>query len=289
VDDRAGLSTDEDSDGEGPAKTPRLADKPKKTRKRKVMLMTSRGITHRVRHLTQDLLKLLPHAKKDAKYDMRDGLQAINEVAEMKNCDCTIMLECRKKSDVYMWLSKTPNGPSAKFQMANIHTMDELNLSGNCLMGSRPLLSFDAAFEESAYLQVTQELLRQMFAVPRGHLKSKPFIDHIYHFGVVDERIWFRNYQVVYPPNEKDSLANIELVEVGPRFVLYPIRVFSGSFGGKTLYKNPEYITPTQLRVMAKRRSGSKYESRKGDEHRREMHLKQYEGAEEDELADVFK
>ena len=71
----------------------------------------------------QDLLKMLPHSKKDAKFDMRDGLPAINEVdehvdvvsgpvstrcftvqvAEMKNCDCTMMLECRKKSDVYLW------------------------------------------------------------------------------------------------------------------------------------------------------------------------------------------
>ena len=32
-----------------------------------------------------------------------------------------------------------------------------------------------------------QELLRQMFAVPRGHNKSKPFIDHIYHFALVDD------------------------------------------------------------------------------------------------------
>lgn len=241
-----------------------------------------------MRHLMQDLLKMLPHSKKDAKFDMRDGLPAINEVAEMKNCDCTMMLECRKKSDVYLWLAKTPGGPSAKFQMSNIHTMDELNLTGNCLMGSRPLLSFDAGFDEEPHLQVVQELLRQMFAVPRGHMKSKPFIDHIYHFGLVDERIWFRNYQIVYPPNEKDDLAKIDLAEVGPRFVLFPIRVFGGSFGGKTLYKNPEYITPTAMRVMTKRRGGSKYESRKGDEKRRAKHMEDHAGAEEDELDDVF-
>jgi len=166
--------------------------------------------------------------------------------------------------------------------------MDELNLTGNCLMGSRPLLSFDAGFDEEPHLQVVQELLRQMFAVPRGHMKSKPFIDHIYHFGLVDERIWFRNYQIVYPPNEKDDLAKIDLAEVGPRFVLFPIRVFGGSFGGKTLYKNPEYITPTAMRVMTKRRGGSKYESRKGDEKRRAKHMEDHAGAEEDELDDVF-
>ena len=206
----------------------------------------------------------------------------------MKNCDCTMMLECRKKSDTYLWLSKTPQGPSAKFQMTNIHTMDELNMTGNCLMGSRPLLSFDAAFEEEGHLQLCQELLRQMFAVPRGHTKSKPFIDHVYHFGYADERIWFRNYQIIYPPNEKDSLSDISLAEVGPRFVLFPIRVFQGSFQGKTLYKNGEFITPTQMRIMAKRRMGSKYESRKGDQHRRQVHLANHAGHEKDELEDTF-
>jgi len=233
-------------------------------------------------------LKMLPHSKKDAKFDLRDGLPAVNEVAEMKNCDITMMLECRKKSDCYMWLGKTPSGPSVKFQVTNIHTMDELNLTGNCLMGSRPLLSFDSSFDESPHLQLIQELLRQTFAVPRGHVKSKPFIDHIYHFALVDERIWFRNYQIVYPPNEKDDLTNIELAEVGPRFVLFPIRVFGQSFHGKTLYKNPEYITPTALRILAKRRMGSKYEARKGDENRRAAHEAEFHGVVADELADVF-
>ena len=33
----------------------------------------------------------------------------------------------------------------------------------------------------------------------------------------------------------------------GPRFVLNPIRVFEGSFGGATLYMNPHYISPNQV------------------------------------------
>lgn len=31
----------------------------------------------------------------------------------------------------------------------------------------------------------------------------------------------------------------------GPRFVLNPIKIFSGSFTGATLWDNPHYITPT--------------------------------------------
>jgi ribosome biogenesis protein BRX1 len=36
----------------------------------------------------------------------------------------------------------------------------------------------------------------QVFGTPKGHRKSKPFIDHILHFSIVDDKIWFRNYQV---------------------------------------------------------------------------------------------
>lgn len=41
------------------------------------------------------------------------------------------------------------------------------------------------------------------------------------------------------------------LTEIGPRFVLDPIRIFAGSFNGQTLYLNPHYMTPTALRVQA--------------------------------------
>ena len=38
-------------------------------------------------------------------------------------------------------------GPSAKFRIENIHTTDELKMSGNCLKGSRAVLSFDGSFD----------------------------------------------------------------------------------------------------------------------------------------------
>lgn len=56
-------------------------------------------------------------------------------------------------------MAKAPNGPSAKFQIQNLHTMDELKLTGNCLMGSRPLLSFDAQFDTQPHWN----LLKHMF------------------------------------------------------------------------------------------------------------------------------
>ncbi len=46
---------------------------------------------------------------------------------------------------------------------------------------------------------------RQIFSTPYYHPKSKPFVDHVFLFGILDGKIWFRNYQVsnyyvhVYP------------------------------------------------------------------------------------------
>lgn len=61
-----------------------------------------------------------------------------------------------------MWASKTPNGPSAKFHVENIHTMDELKMTGNCLKGSRPLLSFDKQFDDKPHWKLIKEMFTQV-------------------------------------------------------------------------------------------------------------------------------
>lgn len=94
--------------------------------------------------------------------------------------------------------------------------MEELKLTGNCLRGSRPILSFDPIFLEKPHYALLKELLTQIFGVPKHHPKSQPFFDHVYTFTVLDNRIWFRNFQIL---SEDGALA-----EVGPRFVLNPVR-----------------------------------------------------------------
>jgi hypothetical protein len=129
--------------------------------KQRVLVVCSRGITFRFRHLMNDLHSLLPHSKKDSKLDMKSNLNALNELCELNNCNNCLFFEIRKHTDLFMWLSKTPNGPSAKFYLQNIHTMDELKLTGNCLKGSRPLLSFDAGFDSAPHWKIVKELLTQ--------------------------------------------------------------------------------------------------------------------------------
>lgn len=224
------------------------------TNKERVLVFSSRGISYRGRHLMNDMRTLMPHAKSESKMDKKDQLFVINEMCEMRNCSKCIYLEAKKKQDLYMWLSNVPRGPSAKFLVENLHTMSELKMTGNCLKGSRPLLSFDQEFDKEAHWSLIKELLIQTFSTPNHHPKSQPFFDHVYTFSIADNRIWFRNYQIL---EEDGSLA-----EIGPRFVLNPIRIFEGSFGGPTLFQNPHYVSPNDLRHLMRKRGAQKYMSR---------------------------
>lgn len=241
--------------------------------RQRVLVLASRGITARYRHLLEDVKKMIPHHKKDVKLDTKGDIHAINEIAEMKGCNNCIYFECRKKMDLYMWFSKTPAGPSIKFHVLNVHTMDELKLTGNAMMGSRALLSFDDAFESAAHWRLMKQLLMDCFNTPRGHPKSKPFIDRVMAFYIADNKIWIRNYQIEDHTQTSKALHQAKaagkdprsLIEVGPRFVLVPIRMFGGSFGGPTLYMNPLYVSPNLQRAQAKRLRGEKYKNRMED------------------------
>ena len=124
------------------------------TNKQRVLILSSRGITARYRHLMEDLKKLIPHHKKDNKLDSKGDIHVVNEIAELKSCNQVLYLETKKNQDLYMYIGKTPLGPSVKFHVTNVHTMDELKLTGNCMIGSRPLLNFDASFDTQPHLQL---------------------------------------------------------------------------------------------------------------------------------------
>lgn len=255
--------------------------------KEKVLVVSSRGITFRSRHLLLDILQLLPHAKKDSKLDTKTDRGVINEVADLKGCTSTIFFETRKHQDLYLWTAKTPTGPSIKFHVTNIHTMAELKLSGNHLKGSRPVLSFDANFDAEPHLQVIKAVLSQIFATPPMHHKKKPFFDHVLSFSVVDNRVWIRNYQVS-SDKKVSSKEDLTLIEVGPRVCMNPVKIFSGSFGGPIIYDNPEYVSPNAIRAALKKSTQSKYANKVDSRSKRKVYKSTHK-VPRAPLADVFK
>ncbi len=190
--------------------------------------------------------------------------------------------------------------------------MDELHFTGNCLKGSRPILSFDATFDSQPHLIVIKELLLHIFGVPKTSRKTKPFIDHVMGFTVADGKIWIRCYQITEtdpgktkPADDGDAKTaktakpksrgetELSLVEIGPRFVLTPIVILESSFGGPVIYENKEFVSPNQIRADLRRARAGKSNLRADQDLERnfkkgELGLKSYGGKKRkrDELDD---
>lgn len=199
--------------------------------KSKVLILCSRGVNHQDRHLMLDMQKVIPHSKKDCKFDKKDPLVSLNELAGLANANKCMYFENRKGKILYLWTSHTNGGPSVKFLVTGVHTMADIKLIGNCLKGSRPMLSFDSHFDKIPHLKLIKELFVQTFTVPYKHPKSQPFIDHVVTFSYVDGHIWFRNYQIL-------DQSDMTLAEIGPRMVLMPMIIMSESFHGKVIWAN---------------------------------------------------
>ena len=218
--------------------------------KTRTLIVASRGVSHQERHLVNDLIGLIPNAKKECKIEKNLASEELNNICYMHSCKFCIYFEHRKR-ELVMWLFKSPNGPLAKFQVTNIHALNEIKLMGNCIKYSRPLLSFDKSFEEKPHLKLLKEMFIQTFNSPKGHPKTKPFYDHQISFFNIDNQIFIRVYQILNELKEKftnnDQEEKIQLLEIGPRFSLTLMRIFNDSLGGKTIYLNKNYITPGSL------------------------------------------
>lgn len=174
--------------------------------------------------------------------------------------------------------------------------------TGNCLKGGRGIVVFDHSFDDSValagrgneYRALIREMLRGVFCVPRRGVKGmKPFIDRVIGIYSVDGKIWIRVFEIRETiggdaPNvpalnqtaaaaavakakenaesdkakPKDGQPEISLVEIGPRFVLTPIVILEGSFGGPVIYENREFVSPNQVRRELRVQRAGRYQSR---------------------------
>jgi ribosome biogenesis protein BRX1 len=230
-----------------------LAKRTKWTNRTRTLILASRTINARGRHLMRDFQEMMPHHKRESKFNHKVNLYTVNEMAEAKNCQKVMLFEGRSHKDLFFWMTNVNGGPGIRFEVLNIHTMRELKMTGNCLKGSRPLLSFDEKFNSAPHWKLMKEMFIQTMGVPNQHPKSQPFFDKVFTFSIVDDKVWFRNYQII---EESGALS-----EIGPRMVLDPIKIFEGSFCGKAIWENVEYITPRKKRAAL--RNPMKYREKK--------------------------
>lgn len=103
-------------------------------------------------------------------------------------------------------------------------------------------------------------------------------------FTLADNKIWIRNYQIsetepskpkprseeadtdtpaaTSKPKGKNIETELSLVEIGPRFVLTPIVILEGSFGGPVIYENKEFVSPNQIRSEIRLKKAGRYNQR---------------------------
>lgn len=55
------------------------------TNKQRTLIFCARGVSHRHRHLMEDIKLMLPHSKSEAKWEKKGLLSDINEICEMQS------------------------------------------------------------------------------------------------------------------------------------------------------------------------------------------------------------
>lgn len=214
--------------------------------KQRTLLTCSRGILANERQLLKNLAALLPHTKKDSKLEKDEMRTQLLELCEIRDCKNVLFFETRGKQ-LYLWVCKYPDGPSLYYQVNNLVTAEDHKFMGNCLKTSRPFLSFDENFSQQPHLSLQKALLVDCFNVPKNHPKIQPFYDKTFSFTYVpaNDSVSFRSFQI----NKSGSkTADVELIEMGPRFDLQIIKAFDGFMGGKVIYTNRGYSSPKELK-----------------------------------------
>ncbi|KJK78041.1 hypothetical protein H634G_06624 [Metarhizium anisopliae BRIP 53293] len=209
---------------------------------------TSSCCSHR--HLLNDLAALLPHSRRESKFDSKKKLHDLNELASLYNCNNTCLAALSKGS-------KAAGSLHAHFQRP------QRTPSSIPCPELRPILSFDAAFNGEPYLRLLRELLTHKFGVPPTARKAKPFIDRVLAFVVADGCIWVRRYQIAEEEDDASNDEKLSLREIGPRFRLTPIYIQEGSFGGPIIYENKQFVSPNQVRADLRRRDSARRNARR--------------------------
>jgi ribosome biogenesis protein BRX1 len=176
----------------------------------------------------------------------------LDEIGTDRHCDTVAAFETRHRhvnAECYFWIARIPDGPSINFFVEDAQSIKDLQLIGNCLKGSRPILQFDPTLEDGGVYAIAGNLLKRLFSVPFQEPRSKPFIDRTMVFFKDGPVIVIRHYQIQWGEDQEQTV----LAEVGPRVRLLPNFVLEGAFKGHKIWKNATFVSPYQ-EIKAERR-----------------------------------
>ncbi|KAH0570665.1 Ribosome biogenesis protein Brix [Spironucleus salmonicida] len=205
----------------------------------------------------QDIERLCPHAKPEQKFNDEDAKSQITVIARQRNCDSIAFFETKRFKDLFLYLATT-SGPTLKLQVIEKTTQNSVKFDGDFFVKTRPLLNFDASFDDKLHLRIAKELFKRQFSTPNLHYKSAPFVDHLIQFTVVDKatsRIEMRVFSFDFDPLAKkvEIGEDVKLKECGPFVVFLPVSVYSGALSGDMIWKNEKYATPGMASLQKKK------------------------------------
>lgn len=83
--------------------------------RQRTMVFTSRGIGGTFKYLVRDILSLVPNTKSESKLEKKDMREVINDLCFERSCNNFLFFDSHKHQDLYLWVAKSPAGPSIKF------------------------------------------------------------------------------------------------------------------------------------------------------------------------------
>ena len=69
----------------------------------------------------RDFQEMMPHHKRESKFNHKVNLYTVNEMAEAKNCQKVMLFEGRAHKDLFFWMTNVNGGPGIRFEVSLIH------------------------------------------------------------------------------------------------------------------------------------------------------------------------
>jgi hypothetical protein len=172
--------------------------------------------------LIKDLNRIAPHSKIKKIMGGENIFDFLKFIRKKKQMFSFFFFEKKKKKHIdYLWISKFPDEPLIQMEIYDVKSLQKLHFLGNCCCWSTPLISFDKFFKKKPHLNIIKKIVISFFSSKKNDNRTEPFIDHVISLCYLNNKIWFRVYQIRFSKKKNQKNFTIDqFIEIGPRLVL---------------------------------------------------------------------
>jgi hypothetical protein len=192
----------------------------------------------------KDFRKICPHARYIKGKLKNNFLPSIRYFLNPGENQVVFFFEYKKKKNC-LWIVNFPTDPLFCFEIENILQSKHFFFLGNILKWARPLILFDTYFGKKPHLKIIKKTFEYFFSIKNHSKNILSITDHVLSFCFFQNKIWFRVFQIKFSKtkvNGKNKKID-QLIEVGPRMTLIPIRGWSNSNKENLIYDSTVFKT----------------------------------------------